>query len=177
MTVIAGAAIFGYVNGQAGVASQAYGQSVGNSIQYLEEKYTVIDISWPSSTSAAVWIYNTGKIQLNLIQVRLYDSAGLVNLLYNYSLISGTETNRVHDLRSTSPGHCGIAAASYESPGLVGSGSFAAAISYTATFTLTIPPTSTGCPSYGQTFNSGTTYFVAVTGLYGNAYTFSEVHT
>lgn len=175
ITLVAGAAIFGYVNSQAGTASQAYGQQVGNSIQYLEEKFTVIDMSWTSSTSVTIWIYNTGNIQLSLLQVRIYDSAGLVNLLYNYSSASGSTVNRVFDLKSTSSDHCGISASGYESPGLTGSGSFADPISYTGTIQLTIPSAATGCPSYGQTFNSGTTYLVDVVGLYGNSYTYSQV--
>lgn len=175
ITLIAGAAIFGYVNGQAGNASQAYGQQVGNSIQYLEEKFTVIDMSWTSTTSVTIWVYNTGSIQLNLLQVRLYDSAGKVDLLYNYSTISGTVVNRVFDLNSTSSDHCGTSASSYESPPISGSGSFADPISYTSTIELTIPATATGCPSYGQTFNSGTTYLVSVVGIYGNSFTYSQV--
>lgn len=173
MTIIAGAAIFGYVNGQAGNSAQAYGQSVGNSVQYLEEKFTVIDMAWTSSTSVTLWIYNTGSIQLGVLQVRFYDSAGLVNILYNYSSISGTQVTRVHDLKGTSSS-CNINAGSSVSPPLIGSGAFAALISHTATLQLTIPSTTTGCPSYGQTIQSGTTYFAVVSGVYGNSYTYSQ---
>lgn len=175
MTIIAAAAIFGYVNGQAGNSAQAYGTQVGSSVQYLEEKFTVVDMAWTSSTSVTLWIYNTGKIQLNLLQVRFYDSAGLVNILFNYSKISGSNTNRVHDFRSSSSGKCGISGTSYENPVIVGSGSFVAGISNAATIQLTIPPSSSGCPSYGQTLVTGTTYFVAVSGTNGNSYTFSQV--
>jgi hypothetical protein len=180
MTIIAGAAIFGYVNGQAGNAGQAYGQSIGNSVQYLEEKFTVVDVVWTSSTSVTIWAYNTGSVQLKLLQVRLYDSAGLVNLLYNYSLISGSNTNRIHDLKSPSAGKCGISATSYESPTIVGPASFADSISTTATIQLTIPPSSAipggqTCPSFGQALATGTTYFVGMSGVNGNSVTYSQV--
>lgn len=180
MTIVAGAAIFGYVNGQAGTASQAYGQQVGNSVQYLEEKFTVVDMSWSTNT-VTVWIYNTGKIQLSLFQVRLYDSAKTLNLLYNYSAISGSTVNRIHDILSTSTSGCSITITStYENPLISGSGSFSAVVSYTSTIALTVPPltaTPTGqtCHSFGQSDTSGDTYFVAVVGAYGNSYTFSEV--
>jgi flagellin-like protein len=180
MTIIAGAAIFGYVNGQAGSSAQAYGQSVGNSVQYLEEKFTVVDMSWASTTAATVWIYNTGKVQLTLLQIRFYDSMKKVNLLYNYSTISGSTVNRIHDLLGTSSSKCGISATLYESPTITGSGSFSAAISYTSTIQLTIPPTSaspTGqtCPSFGQVDTTGDVYYLAVVGTFGNTKVYSQV--
>lgn len=180
ITIIAGAGIFGYVNEEAGSSAQAYGQQVGNSVQYLEEKYTVVDLVWSSSTSMTIWIYNTGKIQLTLLQVRWYDSAGTINLLYNYSTISGSVVNRVHDLRSSGAGRCGTSATSYESPLITGPGSFADPISNTATIQLTIPPFSSGCPTYGQNINLQSppdTYYVAVVGTYGNSFTYSQAKT
>ena len=174
ITIITGTAVFGYVNGQAGSSAQAYGNAVGNSVQYLGEKFTVVDMSWTSTTSVTLWLYNTGNIQLSLLQVRFYDSAGLVNLLFNYSLIGGANTNRVHDLRSSNSLKCGISGSSYESPTIVGSGAFAAATSTTATIQITIPPSGASpsgqtCPSFGQNIASGTTYYVAVSGIYGNS--------
>ncbi|MDG6990961.1 MAG: hypothetical protein JRM99_06015 [Nitrososphaerota archaeon] len=189
MTIIAGAAIFGYVNGEAGTASQAYGQAVGNSVQYLEEKFSVVDMAAANVTcgtstcaSFTIWIYNTGKIQLSLLQVRVYDpsspSGWNLNLLYNYSTIGGSSVNRIHDL-AAGASKCGITATSYETPPMTGSGSFAAAISNTATIQLIVPPTSaapTGatCPSFGQLAHTDT-YFAAVVGLYGNTNTYSQV--
>ena len=190
MTLVAGAAIFGYVNSQAGVASQAYGQSVGNSVQYLEEKFTVVDMSWGTTTcgtgscaAVTIWLYNTGSIALSLDQVRLYgvNSTGTsLDLLYNYSSTGGTQTNRVYDLLSAGTQQCGIAATSYESPAMTGSGSFSAAISSTGTMELIIPPTSaapTGqtCPSFGLASASPTTtYYVDAVGTYGNSVTYSQ---
>ncbi|MDG6902094.1 MAG: type IV pilin N-terminal domain-containing protein [Nitrososphaerota archaeon] len=189
MTLIAGAAIFGYVNGQAGVASRAYGQAVGNSVQYLEEKFTVVDIvasnvTCGTSTCASftLWIYNTGRIDLSLVQVRLYDPAAPskwnLDLMYNYSTIGGTTVDRVHDI-SAGASKCSIDTNSYETPVLTGTGAFSAQIGMTATIQFIVPPTSatpTGstCPSFGQLVHSDTYYATAV-GLYGNTNTYSQV--
>ncbi|MDG6964975.1 MAG: hypothetical protein JRM83_08340, partial [Nitrososphaerota archaeon] len=115
MTLIAGAAIFGYVNGQ-----------------YLEEKFTVVDIvasnvTCGTSTCASftLWIYNTGRIDLSLVQVRLYDPAAPskwnLDLMYNYSTIGGTTVDRVHDI-SAGASKCSIDTNSYETPVLTGTG-------------------------------------------------------
>ena len=191
MTIVAGAAIFGYVNSQAGTASQAYGQQVGNSVQYLEEKFTVVDLAFGSancggSTCATVtiWAYNTGAIQLSLYQVRLYgvgSSGTVLNLLYNFSTIGGSSTNRIHDLLGTSPQYCGITATSYESPVLIGSAAFVAPTTQSGTIELIVPPSSAApvgqtCPSFGLTSASASvTYYVTVVGLYGNSFTYSQV--
>jgi flagellin-like protein len=180
ITIVAAASIFGYVNEQAGMASQAYAAQAGNSISYLNEKFSVVDMVWSSTTANTVWIYNTGKVQLTLLQIRFYDSQKKVNLFYNYSKISGSVVNRLHDLLSSSASRCGISATAYESPTITGGGSFAVSITYTGTIKLTIPPTSAipagqNCPSFGQTDIAGDVYFVSVVGTYGNSVTYSQV--
>ncbi len=188
MTLVAGAAIFGYVNGQAGVASQAYGQSVGNSVQYLEEKFAVVDMAAANVTcgtstcsSFTLWIYNTGKIQLSIFQVRLYDEASpskwSLDLLYNYSTLSGSTVGRVHDL-AAGASDCAIAATSYVTPALTGSSAFAAQIGDVETLQLIVPPSSAvpsgaTCPSFGQLVHTDT-YIATVVGLYGNSVTYSQ---
>ena len=189
ITIIAGAAIFGYVSGQAGVASQAYGQSVGNSVDFLNEKFTVVDMGMANTTCGSytcgaftIWIYNTGAVTLSTFQVILYTpsspSGWHFDLLFNYSSHNGITTNQIHD-ESASASGCTISATSYESPSLYGTSSFNVTRSSIGTLELTIPPTGatpTGatCPSFGQLVHSDT-YFASVVGLYGNSYTYSQV--
>ncbi|MDG7010846.1 MAG: hypothetical protein JRN57_01875 [Nitrososphaerota archaeon] len=189
MTLVAGAAIWGYVNGQAGVASQAYGQSVGNSVQYLEEKFAVIDMQIANVTcpggigtcgSFTLWIYNTGKIQLTLEQVRVYDASKNWNLdlLYNYVTSGGSVTNQVTDL-TAGASKCSIQASTYEKPAVGGSLSYFAPISNTTEIQLIVPPTTatplgSTCPSFGQLAHT-TPYFAVVAGSYGNSYTYSQI--
>lgn len=172
MTLIAGFAVFGFVNGQAGVSALAYGNSVGATDNFLAENFKVVDLYFASTTQTGFWLYNTGSTNLLLFSVRLYDSAGLVNLLYNYTVSGSTKTNYLYDLRSTLSTKCKTAASSYESPTLTTVNTVKQNAVLVA---LTIPPTQTNCPSFAQTFNTGTTYVITATGLYGNAVTYYQV--
>lgn len=171
ITIVAGAVVFGFVNGEAGVASTRYAQSVGNAISPIQEKFVIVDMNFGSSNSLTIWIYNNGQIALQLLQVRLYDSAGRINLLYNYTISGSTKTDYVYDLLSTSATKCKTVASSYESPAI---STLLDQQYVTATLTLTIPNSQTGCPSFGQTFQSSVTYSVRVVGIYGNTVTYSQ---
>ena len=176
MTLLAGAAVFGYVNLQAGVSETAYGQSAGVVVNQMQEKFVVFDVSYPTSGCAgsncvSLWVYNTGYTNLLLTSIRVSGPSGTINVLYNYTTSGGTKTNYVYDLRGTSTA-CKLASSSYESPTVSGVND---KISVTQLVTLTIPPTRAGCPSYGLTFVSGTTYTVTVLGYFGNIGTASQV--
>ena len=166
ITVIAGAAVFGYVNTQAGLSALSYGSSVAATNNFLAENFKVFDLNFPSTTQATSWIYNVGNVNLQLFQVRLYDNSGQVNILYNYTVSSGTKTHYLYDLRSSLATKCKTAASSYESPSIT---SLSVKTTNARTISLTIPPTQTNCPSFGQSYTAGTTYTIFVTGLYGNS--------
>jgi len=170
ITITAGAAVFGYVNGQSAVTEKQYGQGVGAVVNQIQEKFTVFDLSFPSSNSISVWIYNTGSLTLQLSSIRVYNSSGSMSLGYNYTTSGQTKTDYVYDLKGTSA--CKIAAASYESQPI---SSVSDNMRVTQLVTLTMPPTRSGCPSYGHSFVSGKTYSVTVLGLYGNVETASQV--
>lgn len=175
VTIIAGAAVFGYVNTQAGTSAVNYANSVGNANNFLAENFKVVDMYFASTTQTGFWLYNTGNTNLQTFQVRLYDSAGLINILYNYTQVGSTKTDRVYDLKASSAyffSTCRLTGSSYESPTI---SSVNAKISNAILIVLTIPPTTTNCPSYGGTYTTGTTYYIVVTGLYGNAVTYYQV--
>ena len=174
ITLIAGAATWSFVRAQAGTSEKALQASALTNSNFLNENFKVTDMDFPSTTQNTVWVYNVGGATLQVFSIRLYDSAGLINILYNYTVSNGVYTNRVFDLQAGSSYYhstCRFAGATYESPTL---SSTAVKITNTQTFALTIPPTTANCPSYGQTFTSGTTYTVVVTGLYGNVVTFYQ---
>lgn len=178
MTIIAGAAIFGYVNGQAGTSAQAYGNNVAGSINYLNEKFAVVDLSFGTS-SVTVWIYNNGHAGLNLLQMRLYDSSGTqINFLYNYTVSGSSKTDYFYDLRSSLSTECKTSATSptnYEPQGTVSA--FSESVTLTKVIQLSFPSTTnSNCPSYGQSFTAGTTYVVTVVGANGNSVTFYQVN-
>jgi hypothetical protein len=174
VTVIAGASLFGFVNSQARVSELNYANAIGTTNAYLAENFKVADIYFASTTQMGIWVYNTGNINFQTFSVRLYDSASLINILYNYTGSTST-TDRVFDLKAgPSDFHstCRLSGSTYENPAL---STVSTQIQNAVLLLVTIPPTTTNCPSYGQTFSSGTTYSIVLTGLYGNAVTYYQV--
>jgi flagellin-like protein len=87
ITLIAGVAAFGWINGQAATSEKAYGNSVGNNINLLNERFTVVTQTFYAGgggactagispnfqcDGASFWIFNNGQAGFNLstIQVR-----------------------------------------------------------------------------------------------------------
>ncbi|MDG6982834.1 MAG: hypothetical protein JRM74_05195 [Nitrososphaerota archaeon] len=174
ITLITGFAVWGYVDGQAGTTEQVYGQSVGATANYLQEKFVVVSMDLSAGSAATIWLYNSGNIRLQLVQVRFSDSAKKIDLLYNYTVSGSTKTDYVYDLLSTSTGECKTAAASYEAPLL---STVDANASTTQSLKLAIPPAQTGCPSFGQSIASNVVYTAVVLAAYGNMVSFSQNDT
>lgn len=178
MTLIAGAAAWGFVRSQAGASEGALQNGAVATNDLLSEHFAVVDMYYGTTTSATFWVYNTGSLTFQVQSVRLYDSAGLVNLFYNYTQSGGVRTDRVYDLKSSLASMCKTTATSYETPSLIGT---TVRTTNEQIYTLTIPPTTSNCPSFGQTFyvgpggvDPGTTFTVVVTGVYGNSVAFSQ---
>jgi flagellin-like protein len=160
LTLVAGFAVFGYVNGQAGVTERAYGQAVGATVQYLEERFVVTQFAFSSSpTVLTVYVYNNGQISLQIVQVAVYDSSkSSIDVLF-----SGTgATDLLHSGCSVST------LSSVESPPL--------AAGSVSSFTLTIPTQSMNskCPA-SPAWASGTAYYAQITALYGNQVVYYQV--
>jgi flagellin-like protein len=162
ITIIAGSAVFGYVNSQAGLTEQQLGAGVGGTVNYLQEKFAVVDVNFISSSSVAVYIYNSGRVQLSPVQVYVYDSArSSLYVSYNASEVAYTTPN------------CGgvSATTSNENPLLwnaqTGSGLSVPVQSF-QTLTLTLPTCS------GASFSSGASYIFRIVGLYGNVETYTQ---
>jgi flagellin-like protein len=152
ITLIAGGALFGYVNGQAANSENQIGTANNSNLNFLHERFVVVDVAVvPGQTSAEIWVYNSGNLTLNLEQIVLYE---------------GTKSNlyTVFDNQASS-GSCGSAAF----PGH-GSSSYVFGSGGTG-----IAPESdplqiilTLAPSCSLGFVAGTTYYVNVLGVYGN---------
>ena len=173
ITIIGGAAVWGYVNIQAGTSERAVGNSYLTNNNFLGEHFAVEDMYFgtlPSST-ATFWLYNTGSVFFTVFSVRVTVSGGAFNLQFNYTQSGGTKTDYVYDLKSTLSSKCKTAASSYETPSLSGT---QVKLTNAQWYTLTIPPTQTNCPSFGATFTTGNSYVIVVTGLYGNVVTYTQ---
>jgi hypothetical protein len=167
ITLLAGFAVFGYVNSQAIVSETQYGQAVGQTVQYLEERFVVAQFAF-SAGSLTIYLYNNGNVKLQVVQIELYNSNKTVtDLVYSASGVS----DLVHS-------GCTVSTAStVESPVLgTGSGSFSLATSSVLSLSLTLPTQSmnAACP-VSWTWTSGSAYYVEITALYGNQVVYYQV--
>jgi flagellin-like protein len=92
VTLIAGAAVFGWINGQAGSSESAYGQSVANNVNFLNERFTVVTESFSQSglscsggppapcNQMSFWVYNTGQVAFTLASVRIQSQSAVYPL-------------------------------------------------------------------------------------------------
>ena len=84
ITLIAGAAVFGWIEGQAGNSEGAYGQSVANNVNYLRESFTIVATNFTCSSgpcagpydTLGIYIYNNGQVYLNLSSIMISYPAG-----------------------------------------------------------------------------------------------------
>ena len=118
MTLIAGAAAWGFVNSQAGVSEGALQNNAVATNDMLSEHFSVADMYFGTTTSATFLIYNTGSLTFQIQSVRFYDSAGLVNLYYNSTGTGASKADKVYDLKSSLATKCKTAGTTYESPSL-----------------------------------------------------------
>ena len=166
LTIIAGGVVFSYVNGEAKVSELSLGQSVGATNSFLNEQFNVVNVNFTTS-ALSMWFYNYGGVNLQPIQVQIYTGSKSVFVQFNATKVTNLN----------SPSGCNVAATtSYESPILYNSRKGASnpsgvvniAQGAVAKITLTFP----SCIS--STYTSGTTYYMNVVGLYGNAVTYYQ---
>ncbi len=155
MTLVAGFAIFGYVNSQAGVSELSYAQSVGGTMSFLQERFVTSLVAYTSS-SITVYIYTNGQIPSQFAQIEVYGPTR-ASMDVVYTANSVTVTNPAACRGQTA------ASTSNENPMLgTGASDFSVKVNYVGSIVLTLPTCS------GLSFQAGDTYFVALLGRYGN---------
>lgn len=172
MTLIAGAAAWSFARNQAGASESALLTNQLNTNDMLAEQFQVVGMYFGSTTSTTFITYNYGTITDQIASVRFYDSGGQVNLWFNSTGTGSSKADYVYDLRSTLATKCKTAASSYESPSVTKTTVHSTDEEF---YTITIPGTTSNCPSFGQTVSATDTYTVSVTGVYGNVETFSQL--
>src|SRR2546428_8125894 len=83
ITLIAGSAVFGYVRNQANVSELAYGQNVGGTLNYLQERFVIPLVSF-SPNSVTIYLYNNGQIPDQFTQLEIYGpSRSAMDVVYD----------------------------------------------------------------------------------------------
>jgi flagellin-like protein len=148
ITLVAGAAVIGWVNGQAGNSEQAYGNSAANNINNLNERFTPesqvfsntagLACNGPSGsggagvgcTSASFYLYNDGSVTFTLYSIRIVSTSSsnpLNIILYTACAIGSpgnTCTNPSGGNREvvTAPSPCTVVSPCYPSYEQTGQG-------------------------------------------------------
>jgi len=148
ITLIAGFSVFSYVNTQAAVQERQLGSAYGSTVNFLQERFVVVNANF-SSSAVTIWIYNNGAIDLTLSQVFVYNSTRSLYVLFNATKIVNLNTNTV--CSSSSP-----------------LSEFRVPMGYMKPITLSLS-------SCGLSFSSGRLYTLTVLAVYGNVVTYSQV--
>jgi len=142
VTLVAGAAVLGWVNGQAGSSEQAYGKSASQNINYLNERFALESQSFsiagascsggsgpgPECTTADFYLYNDGSLSFTLYSIQIVSTSSAYPLnvvFYSACAVSGSCTNPVSNNREvvTAPSPCTVASPCYPSLAVAGGGS------------------------------------------------------
>lgn len=188
ITLVAGAAVLAWVNSQAAVSESAYGQRIGNQVDFYNEQFVIVSVQFserqggvPTScvsggsgttycNTVSVAIYNTGNVSL---QVRDFSIENLTD-----KSTSGTSVPKLSITSDNSTTPLQVCASSqgdrtvddYSSKGStvpVGNSQGPPTV-----FTFTLPTTCyppSGPAGYGILL--GASYQVQVVGRYGNVVT------
>ncbi len=170
ITLVAGAAVFGFVNGQAGVSEGQYNAAVANNANYLREHFEVVNAYYSNSGLClsgpcfSISLYNNGAVGLTISQITVisYSTTSANNLpvppLKVIAFDNGTE--KAYDPAGAVIVACTTTGGAMTSltPTTIGEN-----VVPPKTFTVTIP---TSCGS-GAIVDSAI-YTVAAVGLYGN---------
>ncbi len=91
ITLVAGAAVFGFVNGQAGSSENQYGQAVANNVNYLREHFVIVNVQFASNGGSCA--SSGGNKYCNQILVSVYNNGNLALTPKSFTLINTTKTS------------------------------------------------------------------------------------
>jgi flagellin-like protein len=172
ITLVAGAAVFGWVNGQAGVSENAYGQSAANGINYLKEHFAPVTNTFTGPGGAACsgsptactvanfWVFNNGQLYFTLSSLQIQSAVGassFLNIVYTPTGYSAYNSAGTKLGCSNTPGF------SVPSTSPIPAGTLSS-----SPYSVTIPTSCVGVNS----IMVGQGYVITMTGLYGNVVQF-----
>ena len=197
VTLVAGAAVFGFVNGQAATSEGQYGNSVAENVNYLNEHFEILNVQFPAGNCQGtvptrycqvlqVSIYNTGSSALSVRSIMITGPVSSVSATPMYVLATQTSTWAYTSSSFSTPISGCVPSNSqytytYTTTTVVSGTTTTVVTSNTDTttvaipqsmmppamFTITLPPRPLSCPW----FLDGSNYQIQVLGLYGNTVT------
>ena len=197
LTIVAGAAVFGWVNSQAGVSEGSLGQNAANQANYYHESFVIVSIQFSYNTGGttglckvtggntwcnqvSVAIYNNGQVGLTVQSIVLANASftsasGTTVPLLKETLGLTSAASGTYNVPSYTCGTTTGPPPTVPSENLLQTG-VSEPIAQQSTpptlFTFTLPPSSVCGTTSG--ILDGALYSVQVVGLYGNVVT-SEV--
>ena len=190
ITLIAGAAVFGWINGQAANSETAYGNSVSNNVNFLNERFVEVSQTFTGSgannvcaggtspnlqcTGANFWVYNNGQLSFTLSSIQITNASDIPSGAANPSALN------VIFYPAASSGCSGPGGLCYTGPcsstvsgGFTMNGSPQTAIPVNQLspnpFKISMP-SAPGCSAGTQYLYDQVSYTFKFTGTYGNSY-------
>jgi len=167
ITLVAGAAVIGWVNGQAGSSEQAYGANVAANVNYLREHFVIVNVQFPSGACSGT----SPTRYCTQMQITLYNNGALVDSLSSVTVADSQGTLDVNLTRSASSPHppgafCATGPGCTITPLLKTATMTTGATTGNSPLTFTVNLASSTC-SASVCFSTGSFYTVQVLGIYG----------
>jgi flagellin-like protein len=188
ITLIAGAAVFGFVNGQAGTSENQYAQSAANNVNYLKEHFVIVNVQFTSAdctgtspnrycSQISISLYNNGNVALTLKQLSITNtgttSAGGTTVPTLTATVGETQTTV--SLSSGATTYCTSTSSNAQSSNanaVLGSSTVAQSAVPPASYTITLSSAYFSCLSAAPgVFLVGANYQVQGLGAYGSVVT------
>jgi hypothetical protein len=170
ITLVAGAAAFGWVNGQAASSESAYGQSAAAGANYLREHFAYVTSTFtgpggadcPSAgcTIANIWVFNNGQLAFTLSSLSIMGGNSTFPLNIHFTPTNFTAYNAAGAALPCVPNTPGF---SVPNPNPVPQSTLSQ-----PPYSVTIP---TSCPGVNA-IKVGLGYAITMVGKYGNVVLF-----
>ena len=169
-TLVAGTAVFGYVNNQAGVSEGQYGQAVANNVNYLREHFVIVSVQFAGCSTfngqrycnqASVAVYNNGAVDLTISQITLKNVTSLAPdgaTMVPRMLVTSTAASTSVTCGSSSGSGAGFTSSPAQP--------IKQSVVPPSTLTVTLP--ALVCTQTNQGILVGASYQVQALGAYGN---------
>lgn len=163
VTLVAGAAVFGFVNGQAATSESQYGASVAKNVNYLNEHFEVLNLQSPSADCSK---NPSGVNYCTVLWVSIYNNGAMNDVLNSVTIENDASVTEAQIGTSSSGPWCVPFPGCTVSPILQTTTISTGPTVLPTVFAITLPTTLGSCTS-ALCFVVGSHYTVQVLGQYG----------